>query len=493
MIFWSVFAFLIFGTPVTHSLAQAESARVSPNSSYVLTPEEVIRLTLTQGNQAKEIRLQVAQNRLAEVVVQSSYDWRLNLESGFEYDRSKSWSPWMGSDAKYERLKTSISLERFLTSGTWLGFEINQLSQKANFGTTSSGSTSTLIPAEASQQSTSLFLEQSLLGANSFGQTDRAQMSAAHQTALAVEILEADDLQHVVLANLRQFWETSVAEKNFQQSIAAQSRYTELVNVIRKKTKLGFANPGELFLAQAELELRNQNVISSKNDYLLKKGLLLTALNLPPHTELAFHFPMTLPETPSILLPTSLDHLRPLRSQKLKAGAAEAALTAAKSQEGIDFRLVARATMTGAEDSSEEALRESFSLSHPKYYAGIKLSHAFGSETKSETIKNRLATLALEKNRYEKITTETQESLLQSQRRIQSTFATCVSASALAGFRKKAVQELSRSFQQGRTDFRILIEAMNNEVAAEVSLTRSLAEAQLALIEFSALKDELIP
>ncbi|MBL7671200.1 MAG: TolC family protein [Bdellovibrionaceae bacterium] len=461
-----------------------------PAVGMPLSQDQVIALVLKQGLKTKEIQFQFAQNQLAEVLALSSFDWKLNLESGFEYDRSRAWSPFVAANSKYERIRTTLGLQKQLTSGTLLGFEINRLSFKSEVGPSASTTATSTIPTQASQESYGLLLEQSLWG-NAFGESDRAIVSAARKNTLASDMTQIDELEKIVLETLRQFWESSVAAKTYTQAVAARGRYQRLLDSARRKTKLGFANPGELSLAQAEVELRDQTVSNAKTEALLKQENLVTALNLKPGTMLEFLLP-PLASQPTQSSAPAISQIRLLQAQKLKAEASEDLLAAARSRNAPSLSFVAKSYLSGADETDSNSFNAAMSGVNPKYYVGMKFSHSFGSDLRQEEIRNKQAMADLEKSKLSRLTLENADLLNQALRKVQSTSEIAQSAARLNEFRKAIVQELTVSYGQGRVDLRALIEAMNNELSAEVILTRTIGDAQMAQLELAALKDELI-
>src|SRR5690606_3975170 len=77
-------------------------------------------------------------------------------------------------------------------------------------------------------------------------------------------------------------------------------------------------------------------------------------------------------------------------------------------------------------------------------------------------------------------------------RKVRAAYANALSAKKLVQFRDKAVKEITRSYNQGRSDISILIEAINRYSNAEVDFSRAIGDYQISLNEWAALRDELI-
>ena len=88
---------------------------------------------------------------------------------------------------------------------------------------------------------------------------------------------------------------------------------------------------------------------------------------------------------------------------------------------------------------------------------------------------------------------EEKDKQAQAERQVTSTFAIAQSKKIQKEYREKAIQELTKSYNQGRTDIAILIDSMNKYFTSEVEYVRSIGNYQIALNEWAATRDELIP
>ncbi|UXR65235.1 TolC family protein [Bdellovibrio bacteriovorus] len=470
------------------STTAMQGAYAQAPKEITLNQRTVAELVLKQGLQTKEVNLKYQQFRLAPAEALSKYDWTLKAESGFEYDKSASLLT--SSDLKedkFERYKTTVSLNKPFTTGTTLGLELSRLSQKVDYD----GSPTNPPPSEQTLDSAGLLLEQALLG-NFFGVADRGNVNAAELTYEAQTITRANELEDVVMGAIRQFWNTYVAQENFKESVASRDRTKKLVDAVKRKTSLGYSNPGDLPQIQAEFETREQKVKTSSTDYLNNLENLITLLSLEPGTEIKFQIPAGIPAVPK--LPTKkVEDLRSVRSQKLKVEAASESLSAAESESYPTLNFVGKVYTTGVDENSEGSYSDVVSGSRPKYYMGLRFEYKFGSDVQNEKIINRKLTKDLESTRLSRQLLEAEDTELQAQRKVQSTYAVVQSALKQKGYREKASQELNRSYNQGRTDISILITAMNNYFDSEVQYIRALGDYAIALNEWAASRDELIP
>ncbi len=453
-----------------------------------LSQKDVAEIVLRQGPASKETNLQYIQNRLAPAQVLSNYDWNLNVNSGYLLNKTQSFSPLMPTNSKYETYQTDITLQKpIATTGTILGVEAHRLSQRADV---IPGSTTQTILANQTQDIYGLTFEQPLL-ANFFGQADRASVRAAYTTYDANEVLRANALEDLTLDTIRQFWDTYVAQENFKEALASRDRYKKLLDSVRRKTSLGYSVPGDLSQTEAQYEAQEQKVKTSSLDYLARLEKLLTSLKMDSNTEIEFVVTEALPPIPKVA-PVNPENLRIVRSQKLKVEAATDELTASRSKRFPTVNFVGKVYTSGADETSEGSYAAAASGSHPEYYLGLRVAYKFGSDFQTEDIINKKATKELEETRLARETAEVHDNLAQAERKVQATYAVAQSAQRQKEYFDRAVQELNRTYAQGRTDIKTLTDVMNSYFTAEIQLSRSVGDYQIALNELAASRDELI-
>lgn len=467
---------------------------------WAATSVSAEKITLSQSKMAefvvqkslnlKETDLRYEQYRYAPFIVYGNYEWKWSIESGYQVDKTESLS--LIGDYRFERYKTVASISKSLITGTSLIFDVARTSQKRDGDSYApvGSSTSAASLSQITFDSWGISVEQALWG-NSFGTADRARVRAAENLYKSQNLLRSDEIQNLVLRGLRLYWGGYVAQENFKESLNARDRYQKLVGSIQRKSSLGYTLPGELNQVQAEFEARQTNIKTGSQDYLRQLETLVTFLNLPAGTEIQFDIPKSIPPIPK-LAPKSAKDVRPVQSQDLKISSVEDDLKYADSNSSPKLNLVARLSATGVDESSSESMSELTRGTHPNAYVGLKLSHAFGSDVRKEEILNKKATLELERVKQQRTILEFEDRQRQAQRNAEVAFQVLESVAKQKVFREKALSELNRSYTQGRTDIRNLIDAMNALNTTEIAHTRAIGDYFIALNEWAALRDELI-
>jgi outer membrane protein TolC len=444
-----------------------------------LTQKNAAEMVLKQGLKAKEVNYTYQVMALAPFEALKPYDWVLSLESGTSQDDNQSFSV---IDSQVHRRETVFAASKSFLTGTKMTFGYSRTSQM-------------VLQPPATNPATldvaSFTLEQALWG-NFLGLADRAAVNAAEIQYNANMILRVNELEDLVLQTLKQFWDTYVAQESFQEALSAKDRYEKLVATVRRKSSTGYSSPGELSRVQAEFETRVQTVKQTSIDYLSNLENLVTLLGLSAATEINFVVPTSLPAVPQ-LKNIPIEDRRTIRSQKMKVEAAHEAMRAADSLTHPSFNLVGRWGATGLDTDAGEAFSQVSSQANPLFYVGVKFQYSFGSDVQAQTAFNRRMTYELEQTKLKRQLLEESDKELQAERKVAATYAIAQSTRSQKDFREKAVQELTRSYNQGRTDISILIDAMNNYYTSEVDYARAIGDYQIALNEWAAVRDELIP
>jgi len=449
-------------------------------AAVVLTPEKVAELALQQGYQSQEIDLQFRSLKYQWVEAQSAFDWKLTAETNFENDRFQTFSPNTLVDAKYERQRTALGLERNFLTGTLLTVAMNRLQQKSD----------SVSPASQIQDVYGVLLKQSLVG-NFFGQADRAEISSKKTSYDAASVQRLRELQDSVLDAVKLFWEAFVARENYRESQNTRDRYQKLADSVAKKSRVGFASPGELPQVQAELEGRLQRVQQASLDFVSKETQLSLLLKLGKTENLDLQAELRIPELPK-LQELDLTELRAFREQSLRVEAQRSLESAVQAKSDVTLAWLLGAQFSGNDPSAGTASREALSASYPKYSTGLQLEWKFGSEVLKEELASKRALRMKEEIRFERLRASLLDQKNYLSLKLQSARNVALSHERTRALRQQVVQEVNKSYSQGRTELKNLIDALNAQSNAEVQWIRSVGDYQIALNEFAAFADQLV-
>lgn len=464
-------------------LSSTALAQQAPPKTVTLSQKDVAEIVLKQGPSSKQVTYKYEQTLSTYYTAVGFLDWQMELASGYQTDRTESITKY-SNDSKAEDYITTVTVKKSLLTGTLLQLDLLRDSYKTD-------SLTTTFPNDIVMDSYKLSLEQSLWG-NMLGVGDRAKVAAAEATYKSNISLRANELEDVVLATLKLYWTTYVSQENFRESLAARDRSSKLVSSVRRRAASSYANPGELSQVQADLEVREREVKTKSISYLNNLESLLRTLSLDPDTEVVFSVPKELPAVPK-LPDVDMTKLRTIRSQEWKVKAAQETLAVAKSDGRPRLDAVARLYTTGVDETTDASYAELSSGSHPQTYVGLRLRYTFGSGAQDEEIRAKKAALAAQEVSLEDLRNTERDNASATQRKVAAQYAIAESALRERGFREKAMQELNRTYTQGRTTLKDLIDAMNKYVDSQIQVSQTLGDYEIALNEWAAARDELIP
>lgn len=450
-----------------------------------LSQKDVAELVLKQGRRTQEVNLQYQQLRLSVAQSLVPFQWDLVASSGLLFDKSVGLST--STYDKTENLVSNIKLSKSFVTGTDIGLEYKRTSFKGDVNANGTANTRSV----GTQDLLGLNITQDIW-ANFFGIADRGDVDSAALSYKASTILRTNDLENLVLETIRTFWTAYVSEQNFKEAMSSRDRSKKLTDAVKKKSGFGYANPGELAQAQADYEARVQDVKTASTNYLANLDTLNTLLSLPQNCEVKFVVSNAVPAVPQ-LPEKNQEDLRVIRSGKLAVEAAQRAYDSAKSKDAPTLQLVGKIYSYGVQDDGNGAYSDMVSGAHPQYYAGVQFEYPFGADILSETRLNKKYAKDLAEVRLSRVTQENADAQAQAQRQVQATYAAVLSTAEQKKYREKALSELNRSFNQGRTDISIFIDAMNKFSLAEIQYSRAIGDYQTALNEWAATRDELIP
>ncbi len=463
------------------SSPQAFGAKVS------LTPKEAAERTLVNSPDAKAVQLNYQSKDLDPLDKERVLDWKFLAQTKYTFDKNESFSV---MDEKTELYDSSLDLKKTFITGTIADLTYYRKSRKLDVDLGAPTSTQTIYPSLTNDY-LGFQLEQPLWG-DSFGYGTRSLINSAETNLKAEKLKRADDLQELVLTGLRQYWKTVVANQNLHESISSRDRAQKLADTVRRKSSYGYSNPGELYQALADLETKNQSIKSASLTYLQETAALAALLDYPEDTEFDFVVPNDVPPVPK-LPDVKIEDSRKMRSQVLTVESKDQLLTSAKSDGQPRLNLLAGVSTTGLDESPTKSASEMWTGTQPQYYVGMKFEYSFGSGYYSENVRNKRIQKEIESVKLQQLQVKLRDDKSQAVRKVQANYEIVSTQRKVREYREKAMKDLQRSYNQGRTSIKDLIDAMNFYSQAEVQLANSLGDYQIALNEWAALRDELIP
>lgn len=462
----SIFLFMLAGLFFSHNA----------NAIVNLNEEDVLHYYQKQSLREKQLDLLRAQNEYLFELTRSRYNVTTNFDINRQLDQTDSPSTLVQQDNTQNKMSWLLG-KRFLT-GTTLGLELAHLENQNN-----------TIPStqknSVHQQYFAVSLDQPLFP-NFFGADERAIYEAAEidyevknlQYNLDVESSDRD------LAAL--FWKALVLKRQVEENEKMLNEYDRLAKNVRRKAANSFAVAGELEQALAEYEARKQTLNSDKVS--LEQSLLelKIALNLVQNETIALSIKKAKPDPPKIST-NNVESSRYYQLQKFRLQSAEKLANSGQYSNWPQLSAYGKYTQAGVDSNSAEAWNEMQDRDHKKYLIGLKLDYTFGQSQLAidQRIRTLSAQIELEKSGRSLADLQDKKNLLETN--LRTTYEAVLANARIIELRRRAVEQITRNYNQGRSDISLLIDAYNKRITAEVNYIRSLGDYQLLNLEYQSL------
>ncbi|MCS6838709.1 MAG: hypothetical protein NZ480_07655 [Bdellovibrionaceae bacterium] len=450
-----------------------------------LGPKEVADLVIQNNHKVKEAQLNPEISRLNYIRAKQILDWHLLLESGLEESRFEPFSG-LPFNTGQDTLQTQISLRKNLLSGTQIQLNVQHTSTRFDLAAGS------VLPPTVNVWTSSVSLTQSLWR-NYFGEAWRREIEAQKQFYETAHMQKLEELETLVTEGVHRFWGVITAELALKEHQAARDRYQVLLTNVRRKQAVGFVNPGELSLVQAELEAKEQSVWKAEVTLQETRSQFLTFLHLAKDAQIEWVFPKDIQSLPPFT-PDDFDvrQTRPYRIAERRKEATENLLKAAQANQGMDISLIGQYGIAGVDKLSETARQEWLRADRPRYFVGLRVQWEFGSDVRQEEVRSKRFSLDQENLKLSRLLLELEDKKATLKKKILNQYQTLSSLVKQKNFRLNAVRELTRSYEVGKVDIRTLIDTINGAHFTDLEYLKGVAEYQNLVVEWLALKDELV-
>lgn len=437
---------------------------------------------LKNGAQAKSIKYKAYQSELPYAEALSKFDSAMEIKSNYEIDQTENL---VGTSNLEDRnFNSSIKVGKRFSSGTELSAEYGRLQQKSILSTFSSS----LRPDKQNQSALYVNLKQNLLN-NAFGKVDRNQVKVAKAQKEQAYLAQDESLENLILNTLVLYWNTYIAKQNLQESIEARKLIQDLVNTVEKKSRMGYAAPGELARVMAEYELQDQRVKNISSNYLSLLSKLKVNLSIEGDIELKAV--EELPKLP-VHKPIELENQRLLKIALSEIETSKLNLSSAKSKSFPILNLDFSFSSLGVEEKADKAFTEMSSFSKPSYFLGLTLQFFLDSSAQGINVSTKKIKLKDSELSYRFIKSQINSEIKSKYNQLISSFKIYQSSIKMLNLRDKALKQMKTAYNQGRLDIDILIQAYRDKFSAQVSNIQAIANYYVNLHDYAASKDELI-
>ena len=310
----------------------------------------------------------------------------------------------------------------------------------------------------------------------------------AFDRALSAQDLSyQEQLEQLILQALTQYWKTYLSYVKFKQAEESLITYRKLVKETNNKQRYNFLQPGERPQILAEYQNIQSFLDIAQQDYDKEKKALLVYLKKDSKKHKLVFKPRAFAAPPR-LKEIQLEQTRTVQIQKKNIENQEMNLLIQKASLFPSLELVGKKGWTPAGESSNL----SFSSAESFYELGVSLKWILLSKSFYQRVNQKKYELEESKIDFEISKQEllNQESLLE--QKIELAYKNIKRTEKANEYRKKAFQELQKSFNQGRVDIFQLIQAEKQVRDSEIQKITALSEYSISLAMISALRDELL-
>ncbi len=397
----------------------------------------------------------------------SPFDWQIEL--------SRSFPESLEADFDIKKFTSSFSLKK-----KWLyGLNITAGWCQAHSTLPCRG-----LPPSPYPRTISLNLEKNIFR-NFMGREDRLKLRSANYKYESLQLARTEEVKQLILSTANKFWRSYVFSIYVQQARKRSRDYKELAGLAQQKSKLGHTRPGEIpqILSQYQraLKQKKEMEVKFKNSMIELKDF--TKIE-DPHFKFQTHRSPPLPRFSAVKNIEQLNTLQKARASYLSAAAGVEAqkyfyLPYVKIHAGADFMGREGESLKSSElKNYKVGVSAVYSFSHSparwKRRGALrskKLQHELEYQDQKQKVSSRL---------------KTQHSLL------VNAHSSLRTSSKILKLQKQAMDEIRKSYIQGRSSIGTLISAQDRHTKVEKENLQAQKNYSLSLLKYYALRDELL-
>lgn len=359
----------------------------SAGEQHELTLEDVIMAALEENFDIKIQRFQPRIHKADIGVQEGAFDPELDFLLSKDYQERQSSTQLEGSDVQEIRKKsTSVSLGQKLKTGTT--YELKWIFEKNH--------TNSIFVPESPYYASDLVLEirqQLLKGRGNKVQT--AQIQIAKNNFKSAKLDLTNKIGIVITDVEKLYWDLLNAYEEHEVAILSLELAEKLYEVSKAKIKAGILPSSEILQSEAEIAVREEDVLKAEKHIRDVEDLLKAAINyqnwdvklIPTDKP---QIPDSFPETNKVIA-EALEQRNDYQQAVFARENAKIRENYAKNNALPDLSLVASAGLNGLNKNSDDTFDDQFSGDFFSWNAGVVLSYPLGNNAaQSELVKARV-------------------------------------------------------------------------------------------------------
>ncbi len=436
--------------------------------------DQIILNTLKNSRSIQIIQAQKDADKLIQAEALVPFDWQV----GWNYIFSK-------SDTTNFNIKDFNSL--ISVKKKWL----YGLNFKTDYCRTTVGmSCGRLSPSPVPfpySKTVSLSLEQDILR-NFLGREDRLKLQSANYRYESLQFKRTEETKTLILSTAEKFWDSYSFHIYVQQAKKRSQDYKELAELAQKKSKLGHTRPGEIpqILSQYERTVKQQREMETqfKNSMIHLKDLIQIEDN---DFKFQKHRTLPLPNFSSVKNVEQLNTIQTARSHYLSSISMLDTqkyfyLPYVKLHAGADFLGNEKTWLKTLNSAELKNYRVGIAITYP-------LSHSLTRWRQFRHLRSKKIQHELE---YQDHKQNISNQLKISWNQLENAHSSLKASFKILKLQKQALNEIRKSYIQGRIPIDTLISAQDRNTEVEKENLQAQKNYNLSLLKHYSLRDELL-
>ncbi len=417
----------------------------------------------------------------------SVFDTILSASIAYEDDQRQTASTLAGTKSK--TTDYAFDLEKKLPTGTTLGLGFDHARNWSNSPFVSTN------PYHDSQVTLSITQN---IGKNFFGLIDRTDIKITKLDIENSDYSSIDKIEEYLAGVQKAYWKVILNREKVRIREEMLDRAESLYKIYQQKTKIGLAENPDLYAAEANMNIRKNQLLGSQNDLRMAENDLLLKLNMKDREKVE----MVIGEELGVegiqeqdfveSLKMAIDNRRDYQSAFNEVESKRLNVVRKKNSTWPEIDLEASIARNGVAKYYKDAMNDIVGENNPKYYYGIKFKYPLENSSakgKYESAKLEQAkSLILLKKQEREIVVEINDSV----GTVNTTLEKVRNNYTVVSLQQRKLEEEEKRFKLGRSNSDTLIRYHDDLLAAKISLIDSLHQFNSDFIDLRLDENSLL-
>jgi len=417
----------------------------------------------------------------------SVFDTILSASIAYEDDQRQTASTLAGTKSK--TTDYAFDLEKKLPTGTTLGLGFDHTRNWSNSAYVSTN------PYHDSQATLSITQN---IGKNFFGLIDRTDIKITKLDIENSDYSSIDKIEEYLADVQKAYWKVISNREKVKIREEMLDRAESLYKIYQQKTKIGLAENPDLYAAEANMNIRKNQLLGSQNDLRMAENDLLLKLNMKDREKVE----MVIGEELGVegiqeedfveSLKMAIENRRDYQSAFNEVESKRLNVVRKKNSTWPEIDLEASIARNGVAKYYKDAMDDIVGENNPKYYYGIKFKYPLENSSakgKYQSAKLEQAkSLILLKKQEREIVVEINDSV----GTVNTTLEKVRNNYTVVSLQQRKLEEEEKRFKLGRSNSDTLIRYHDDLLTAKISLIDSLHQFNSDFIDLRLDENSLL-